>query len=237
MAKHSLVWIAGFSLVVAGCTTPAGNAATDTAVADTADSTASAETTATDTTATADAAVPVKRNPACGPFDASARGKKVPWNGYTIGQQTFTCNSCRGGDPLLQGQWRQIDFKTEDPATPMGDNKDVLTIDGNTWRQRIAGKDTAGKVQEQVIDGWYFCSDGAEFISKDQFWIMDNVVPDGIFGNKNGSFLRISALTSGSDLLALIVYDSFESKTTKTYNFCRVGSTIKGHLCNDPFAP
>ena len=185
---------------------------------------------------TADVAA-ATRNPACGAFDDTKRGQKQGWGGYTIGKQVFTCNVCRGGDPLLQGKWRQIDFKTEDPATPMGDDKELLTVDGNVWHDRIGGKDTDGKVKEQTVDGWYFCSDAAEWPSKDQFWVVEQATPSGLFGNAKGNVLRLLALTNGKDLMALTIYDSVTSTKTKTYNYCRVGSTIKGHPCNDPFAP
>ncbi|MBM4343948.1 MAG: hypothetical protein FJ100_11320 [Deltaproteobacteria bacterium] len=245
-------WLSVAVFVAACGTTPvpsttatdaADATAGDAAVVDTAAEVLNADTVAADAAVQVDAwqptadVTPAKRNPACGAFDDSKRGKKQGWAGYTVGKQVFTCNVCRGGDPLLQGNWRQIDFKTEDPATPMGDDKELLVVDGNVWHDRIAGKDKDGKVQEQVLDGWYFCSDAAEWPSKDQFWIVEQAVPEGLFGNKKGHVLRLEALTNGKDLLALTIYDAIDSKTTKTYNYCRVGSTIKGSACKDPFAP
>ncbi len=241
MARRLLVVAA----LVAACTTPSTppSTAADSSDAAVVDSGAAADGSSTDAASGTQTWQPttdvtsVPRNPACGPFDDSKLGQKQGWSGYTIGKQVFTCNVCRGGDSLLQGKWRQIDFATEDPATPMGDDKELLTVDGNVWRDRIAGKDKDGKVKEQTVDGWYFCSDAAEWPSKDQFWVLEQAVPPSLFGNNKGNVLRLLALTKGKDLLALTIYDAVDSKTTKTYNYCRVGSTIKGHPCNDPFAP
>ena len=232
MAKIAFFLVA-FS-VVAGCAAKSagttGTAATDAASG--ADATSGGDST---TAAATDVKAPV-RNAQCEQFDDKNRGKKVPWGGYSTGKLTFTCNNCRGGDPILQGTWRQIDFKTEDPATSMGDDKDVITVDGNTWHEHIAGMD-GGKLTDSTIDGWYFCTDKAEGLNKDELWIMDKVTPAGAFGNSAGGNLRVSALSNGANLLALVIYDAIDVKTTKTYNYCRVGSTIKGHPCNDPFLP
>jgi len=240
-AAAGAVWALAVGGLIVSCGNSGGTGQGDAATAADSPTDASARGDVSGTSGdTADAAsantdapvADVARNPKCGTFDDKTYGKKVPWAGKQVGAKVFTCNTCRGGDPVMQGKWRQIDFATEDPATPMGAEKDLLTIDGNTFRERLADK-----VGEVELEGWYFCTDGAEFPSTDQVWTIDKVAPDGGGGNKVGDVLRISALKKGADLLALILYDTFDGKTTKTYIYCRVGSTIKGSPCKDPYAP
>lgn len=243
MAKHLAILVL---LAAAGCASSSGSsggtggsAADATAASDTAAKTDATASTGSDAAASADGVAGPKRAAGCEAPNNDTMGKKKPWAGFTAGDKTFTCNNCRGGDPVLQGTWRQIDFKTEDPATPMGDDKDVITFDGNSWKEHIAGMD-GGKLTEQTIDGWYFCSDAVEGLNKDEVFVIDKAAPEGTFGNSSGSFTRVTALASGKDLIALVLHEKFNAPAaqdkTSTYNYCRVGSTIKGHLCDDPFA-
>lgn len=177
------------------------------------------------------------RNPGCDKFDDGVYGKKLPWSGWQGGGQTFTCNTCRGGYPNLQGHWRFIDFKTEDPSTPLAKSyKEVLSFDGNTLRNHLQESD-AGQQSEQRIDGWYFCSDAAELKAKDAIFILERAVPEGLFGNKSGDFFRVSVKINAAndDLIALGVYAGLSDTLLGEYLYCRIGSSVAGKACSDPF--
>ncbi|MEE2780200.1 MAG: hypothetical protein VYE15_06745, partial [Myxococcota bacterium] len=58
---------------------------------------------------------PVERNPLCEEAASDDPGSPVPWGGFEHKGTQYTCNRCLSGDPLIQGDWRLIDFDTEDP--------------------------------------------------------------------------------------------------------------------------
>lgn len=179
----------------------------------------------------------VARNPSCDKFDDGVYGKKLPWSGWQGGGKTFSCNTCRGGYQNLQGNWRFIDFKTEDPSTPLGKGyKETLRFDGNTLINRLYEND-AGKVTEQTIDGWYFCTDAVELKSKDSIFVLERAQPSGAFGNSSGDFLRVSVKVNAADanLIALGISSGLDGKLIGEYLYCKVGSTIAGKPCSDPF--
>lgn len=179
----------------------------------------------------------VARNPSCDKFDDGVYGKKLPWTGWQGGGKTFSCNTCRGGYQNLQGSWRFIDFKTEDPSTPLGKGyKETLKFDGNTLVNRLFEID-AGKATDQTIDGWYFCTDAAELKSKDAIFVLERAQPNGAFGNSSGDFLRVSVKVNAADanLIALGISSGLDGKLIGEYLYCKVGSTIAGKPCSDPF--
>lgn len=179
----------------------------------------------------------VPRNPQCGSFDDGVYGAKRPWQGYSADGQTFTCNACRGGYPNLVGTWRFMDFDTESPATPLQNNyRETLQFDGNVWKNRLAEGEGAAQA-DGTLTGWYFCTDGAEMKSQDAVFHIDSAVPDGAFGNFAGSAFRASVKTNGSNLIALGISQGITGKWLGEYLYCRVGSTIAGQPCLDPFAP
>ncbi len=181
--------------------------------------------------------VDVARNPSCDKFDDGVYGKKLPWSGWKGGGQTFSCNTCRGGYPNLQGSWRFIDFKTEDPSTPLAKSyKEVLKFDGNTLSNHLQESD-AGQASEQRIDGWYFCTDAVELKAKDAIFVLERAAPEGLFGNKSGDFFRVSVkINAGSDdLIALGVYSGLSDTLLGEYLYCRIGTSVAGKACSDPF--
>lgn len=183
----------------------------------------------------------VPRNPKCGPFDDGTSGKKHAWSGYSADNFTFTCNTCRGGYASLKGTWRFIDFKTEDPATDLQGYAETLQFDGNSWRNHLKGKDNNVQT-DATVDGWYFCGDAVEMpVSKmaHEVLVVENAVPNGAFGNTIGDAYGVSIKTStvNSDLIAIGLYDAIDGKYLYENSYCRIGSTIKGHPCSDPFAP
>lgn len=210
----------------------AADAATDAAIDAASDAAASG-----DAFALKGSNVDVPRNPGCDKFDDGVYGKKLPWSGWQGGGSTFSCNTCRGGYPNVQGSWRFIDFKTEDPSTPLAKGyKEVLTFDGNTLRDWLQESD-GGQVSEQHVDGWYFCTDAAELKAKDAIFVLERASPEGLFGNKSGDFFRVSVkINAASDnLIALGVYAGLSDTLLGEYLYCRIGSSVAGKPCADPF--
>ena len=177
------------------------------------------------------------RDGKCGDFDDGCYGKKRSWGGFTAAGKLFTCNACRGGYPNLVGSWRFIDFDTEDPATPLNDGyRETLTFDGNTFSMHLAGTDL-GKEAEGTVDGWFFCADGAELANQHAVFEVTKAAPDGLFAWSTGFVWSGDLKVSGSNLLAFgFHFDGFESGPWGEALYCRIGSTIKGHACADPFA-
>ncbi len=170
----------------------------------------------------------------CGKFDDGAYGKKVPWQGYQEGSTVYSCNVCRGGYKASQGQWRLVDGESMDPITPLDVGQaELLTIDGNTFSDHLTGQDL-GKQADQTITGWYFCGDAAEIPSMDAVFVIQTAVPDGAFANKAGTSFQalVGSGIGTTDILTL----ALAPDTTHAYVYCRVGSTINGHACTDPFA-
>lgn len=168
----------------------------------------------------------------CGKFDDGTYGKKVPWQGYQDGATFYSCNVCRGGYKVSQGKWRLVDGESMDPITPLDPGQaELLTIDGNTFTDHITGQDL-GKPVDQTITGWYFCGDPAEIPSMNAVFVIETAVPDGAFANKAGSSFQalVGSGVGNTDLLVLGL------DATHAYVYCKVGSTINGHPCTDPFA-
>lgn len=177
------------------------------------------------------------RDQNCAAFDDKVHGCKYPWAGFVAGTQSFTCNACRGGDPLAQGAWRFVDFTTEDPTTPLNaELKQRLVVDGNTWHlRRSYVKD--GVKGDIRIDGWYFCSDAAEMPSKDVVWVVTAVSPPGGFGYEPGSHYSGTFKTKGTDMLAWGLYEGMHSGKHFEEIYCRVGTKVQDKDCTDPFGP
>lgn len=183
---------------------------------------------ATDTSDTASSG-PCKSLPA-------PAGTVKPWTEFAFAGKTYKLNKCEKGDPLLQGSWRLVDFETEDPATPLSDTaKEVFTFDGNTFTDHLSGPDL-GKETEQTNSGWYFCGDVSELSSKRHVMIIDKAIPNGTFGNSVGDTYSVEFLMDGANKMAFGLAKSFEGKVEGYNKFCRIGSTVNGHCCNDPFA-
>ncbi len=228
----------GLASLGTGCSDPAPQAAAvgqDAAAADSAD--AGPDAAVSDLFVLTGSNTDVARDPSCDKFDDGVYGKKLPWSGWQGGGKTFSCNTCRGGYENLQGAWRFIDFKTEDPTTVLGKGyKETLQFDGNTLVNHLFEND-AGKITDQRIDGWYFCTDAAELKSKDAIFVLERALPSGAFGNNSGDFLRVSVkINAGTpNLIALGVSSGLDGKLLGEYLYCKIGSTIAGKPCGDPF--
>ena len=179
---------------------------------------------------------PAVRNKSCETnYDDGKYGCKAPWYGDKQDGTSFTCNLCRGGDPLVQARWRAVDFNTEDPSKPLsGDHKEVLTIDGNTWHLRAEHTDK-GVVHKVKVDGWYWCSDAAEIKSASNVFHATAKEGSDFFGWFAPDVFTGLFLTKGKDQLAWSYNEGFETKKAGDALYCRIGSTIKGQPCTDPF--
>tara|TARA_B100001094_G_C18127355_1_gene770247 strand:+ start:363 stop:1034 length:672 start_codon:yes stop_codon:yes gene_type:complete len=177
------------------------------------------------------------RSSSCEVAPASkVQGCKVPWVGAQVGAKSYTCNRCVAGDPLVQDRWRAIDGKTEDPSVILSDQfREVLTIDGNTWHLHVKMVDPNGVEQEVFVDGWYWCSDAAEVKSGKNVHHVLRVDGSDFFGWDTSYLFTAYFLTNGPDLLAWSMDRGFEQEHIGELIYCRIGSTVNGKLCTDPF--
>ncbi len=175
------------------------------------------------------------RAPGCEAPDDGSYGCKRAWTGLTVGGKPYTCNRCRGGDPVAQGRWRAIDFESEDPTVALPKaRREVLVIDGNTWHLRARVGEGAA-MEEARVDGWYACSDGAELKSERLIFSTTQVLPAGALGWVAPDVFTGHFLTSGPNLLAFGLYAGFETDWIGDIKYCRIGAVVEGKSCTDPF--
>ncbi|MCO4763779.1 MAG: hypothetical protein KC502_19860 [Myxococcales bacterium] len=169
-------------------------------------------------------------------FDDGNYGCKAPWYGIKHGGTAYTCNRCRGGDPKTQGKWRAIEFDSEDPAKAMPNGrKELLIVDGNTWHLRTGKKGKDGKWIEAKVDGWYWCADGAELKTEDNAFHVTSVSGSKELGWFAPDLFTGHFFSSGPDLRAWGIFAGFNKDWIGDTKYCRVGSTLKGKACSDPF--
>lgn len=172
------------------------------------------------------------RNPACESPPLDAHGEVVPWAGFVFKGTSFSCNLCPGGDPLVQGTWRAVNGETRDPATPLsGGFRERVIIDGNTWQVR----DDADSEPDTTARGWYFCTDKEELGSQRVVFVTTDVDPEGGFGWSSDAVFTGQFLLNGPNRLMWQAYEGFETGAYADYLYCRVGSTVDGSPCEDPF--
>ena len=136
---------------------------------------------------------------------------------------------------MAQGRWRAIDFETEDPTVPLAKGRrEVLIVDGNTWHL-LARVGEGASAAEVRVDGWYACSDGAELKSQRLIFSTTKAEPPGALGWVAPDVFTGHFLTSGSDLLAFGLYAGFETDWIGDIKYCRIGSSVAGKPCGDPF--
>ena len=212
----------------------AGTVDADAGKQDAADTAADATGAVAPVFCTKPATVP-KRSAACDKFDDGVYGKKTPWDGQVCAGKTYTCNSCRGGYPVDQGAWRAIDFKTEDPTTPLANGyKEVLTFDGNTWQMKMQDS-VKGKTVDSLVEGWFWCSDTTELKSQSAVFVVTKTEPASASIWPQGSSFTGDLKHNGDDLLALGFYFGFQSGDHGEAIYCRIGSKVNGKACSDPF--
>lgn len=175
----------------------------------------------------------------CEAPDDGSYGCKRAWYGLVAGGVTYTCNRCRGGDPKAQGSWRAIDFATEDPSVPLPEGRrEVLIVDGNTWHLRSAKNAGGGAGAVEVrVDGWYACADPAELKSGNVLFSTTAAAPNDTLGWYAPDVFSGHFLSKGTSLLAWGFYAGVETDWIGDALYCRVGTTVAGKPCVDPFAP
>lgn len=193
---------------------------------------------------------PVERNPACDEPSEEVFGSQVPWGGFEHNGKSYTCNRCPGGDGLIQGTWRLIDFDTEDPGVTLSTlcadstnclHRETVTFDGNSFSQRLEGIDLGSPISA-TINGWYFCSDVAELADKPKIFVVSSVSPPDAFGfDDNLAFTSFTRLAVDSDNRLDWNYSmGVNEGAWVDAIYCRVGTiitTLSGDQvpCTDPF--
>jgi hypothetical protein len=177
------------------------------------------------------------RNPACGEFDDGVYGTMRPWRGFFYDDQPYTCNVCPGGIPAIQGTWRRYALSVDDPTAPPEDGvAQRFVIDGNTWRIEMRGDDL-GEYLESEMGGWYFCSDQPENTARLKVFITEYVSPNGAFGWLRNMVWSADTLTgqeNSGDML-LLRYEGVGGKAMGQRRYCKIGGTVWGKPCRDPF--
>lgn len=166
-------------------------------------------------------------------------GLSYPWTGATVGNKTFSCNSCPNGHPDLQGRYRihgwkegseQVDYSIPNPVT---DQAWVLFVDGNTF---YSAEHDAIRQRSSQSRGYYFCSMKVENGAKHLYFSdVENSNPEGI-----GNWSRTDSILSqngGNNLLIRFFHNAADTtdKSGIDFPFCRIGSVTDGQTCTDPF--
>jgi hypothetical protein len=176
------------------------------------------------------------RAASCEKPDDGSYGCKRTFTGLTVGGQNFTCNLCLGGDPAAQGRWRALAFDSEDPEKALpGGRKELLVIDGNTWHLH-ARSELDGKIEEVRVDGWYMCADAAELASQRLIFTTTLAQPQDGLGWFSPDTFSGEFLTKGGNLLAWGLNAGFERDWIGYVNYCKIGTTVGGVLCREPFS-
>lgn len=184
---------------------------------------------------------PVTRKASCKDPNPGDFGESLPWKGFEYEGKTYTCNLCPTGDEYIQGEWRVVFGDTEDPDTPLTDGyKEVLTFEGNVWRQHTIGKDL-GKTVESWMTGYYFCGDVAEVPDQQKVFVVTSVTPEGAYGWTSGLVFSGKTFKQGSDKLLFNYYTEFLAGANYNDLYCRIGKeveTLSGakKYCGDPFS-
>ncbi|MCB9738499.1 MAG: hypothetical protein H6747_04460 [Deltaproteobacteria bacterium] len=178
---------------------------------------------------------PPQRAAGCEAPDDGVYGCKRKFTGWTQDGSKMTCNRCLGGDPKVQGSWRAIAFDSEDPEKPLANGlRELLVIDGNTWHLHTEVEEKGQKVEVRV-DGWYFCADAVELKSERLVFVVTSVAPNQTLGWFSPDVFTGEFLTKDGNLLAWGMNATFEKDWIGYANYCRVGDTVGGKPCLDPF--
>ena len=182
------------------------------------------------------------RNPECDPSSTSGEGAGVPWEGFRVEGDDYTCNTCQGGLEALQGTWRLIDFATEDPDVPLEDGwGQSFVFDTNTWRQVARWQEGTVEV-EATLSGWYWCGSKPELNNEAKVFVVTALSPPDAFGYAQGDVFTADLLnsTEDGDKLAFWFYAGFNRGEQLAEIYCRVGAsvtTLAGEVkpCLTPF--
>ncbi len=256
--RHVLTALAGGALLLGACETetklvPPPDASTED-TSTTPDSTVEEDTKTPDVFPTLKESARFKwsipdalpdRNPGCLPAGGSTNGTVIPWTGFIHDGTTYTCNACPNGDPEIQGTWRFV-HDPDDP-TKIGEDGALETVkfDGNTFTIRSYAKDDKGKMATSVKRGWYFCGLKPEFPNEMKGFVTTDVQTDGFCEGPVGAcwepgliFTGYTLGNGGGGLLWDWFYDFVTDSTSTDADqpYCRIGTFVGEHPCEDPFA-
>lgn len=158
----------------------------------------------------------------------------------------FTCTMCPGGTLGIKGTYKYFtedNVDTPDPAVW----KETWEFFGNRFVNVIEGVDSGDNQHKSVVaEGYFFCPDPDEldWIKSPDFW---NVVlvyldakPAGAFGIEPGSidlcFLGVENMAADRIGLACNLFWDANGTWQTTDQYCKLGTTLGGRTCSDPFA-
>ena len=187
-------------------------------------------------------------------------GFTYPWCGLNIpasksasgAAYDFTCDTCPSGIPGLSGMYRVYGFEDNGNGAASVDLPDpaqyaeTLYVDGNTFRIHVRDAQ-GGPVTEAEYAGWFLCTDKGELTNRHLFWVITDVSISGLDAAVGqvfeSDFLNSLSDTSGvniawftSDKLAVANNSCTAAAPCPTWSYCKIGSTLSGKECYDPFA-
>jgi len=178
------------------------------------------------------------RNPKCTNFKTNKLGTTVPWKGFTHKGTTYTCNVQRGGRADMQGTWRLVDGKTEDPRTPLKlegqPYRETMAIDGNTFINKVSGVDL-GKPVTATFSGWYWSADDAEIKGEPTIFVFTASEPKSAFGFDASSVYGATVLHDGVNRMGLfdMRFDDLHKVGKDSFLYCRVGTKVEVKVKGD----
>lgn len=165
--------------------------------------------------------------------NAATSGFSYPWCGLDTGVDDYTCQGCPNGIINFQGTYRAIkDGTASPPELDFEDYKETVAIDGNTFALKIL--DDNGDLSE--AKGWILCTETPENNAREIFWVqVDGHSPSGSW--KAGAIERTAnVIVTGTDAAVIYWYDDLTGEANVSQEYCRIGGTIGGVDCTDPFA-
>jgi len=164
-------------------------------------------------------------------------------------QYAFTCTKCPNGYDGVGGKYRR--FIDDNASLPdPKDSAETWEFIGNAFINIIDEVDSGtGKRARVTARGYYFCPEPDEFfdqIEGKEWWnvvlVYTEVDPPGAFGIDPGvadpCFFGFSTEGGfGNDLgVACNLFWDPKGTWQTTDTYCRIGATVNGRSCEDPFA-
>lgn len=164
---------------------------------------------------------------------------------------SFTCTRCPNGYADISGTYRR--YVDDNPTLPDPSiERETWTFDGNAFTGLIDAVDKLefggdGKRHMLTTRGYYFCPEPEALFGIDsvEYWnivlVYTYVSEPGAFGIVVGAtdpcFLGFSTQTKGDDIGVACNLEWDPKGTWQTTDlYCKVGATVEGRLCEDPFA-
>ena len=145
-------------------------------------------------------------------------------------------NTCPGGLEWLRGTWRYYEDYPRLPAPELFAER--LSFQGDRWVDRLRGTDR-DQPTDATVDGWYLCAEPPDVRTSLLVFVTTRVVPAGAFGYAPElvwSARVIRDVAQPDDDIALVAFEGIDGESFGQFSYCRVGSRIQGHWCDDPFA-